>query len=160
VTTPAPKSRQLQIMEAVVALLGASGKPTGLTVHMDRSTPIWQDSLPAVVVYPAASPQGVEETVEHVRIPSTRVRRTLNFRTELRVSVAEGVAPITAVDPLYLWVVTQLAPVNSVAGAHIKGPIEVRSMSDALVEGESHFAAKAVEWEIQYDTPRADASGD
>ena len=144
-------------MKEVVTKLDAAGKPAGTTVHRYREQPIDVANLPAIVVYPAPSPQGVEETVEYVRIGGGRVRRKLNFRTELRIKTVDGTPATDTIDSLYTWVVKQLAPAGSLSSSGIVGgPHEVRSASEVFTEAETHVAVKVVEWEIEYQTLRTD----
>lgn len=149
------ESRQVTILTDLVGLLGASGKPTGLNVLLDPPGMVWQGSLPACGVYPAPNTNGDSETVDHPRMGSNRVRRSLFFRTELRAVVDPEESGVAIIDPIYVWVVEQLGAAGSIDGV-VRGPHELSSADGWLEQGEHSIKVKAVGWSLEYETLRND----
>lgn len=149
-------SKRIQILKAVATAIDQPGKPSGLTVHRNRQRSIYVDDLPAVVVYPALTPEGTEERVESARIGSAQVRRTLSFRTEIRVELDDATPPDDEMDPIYQWVVGQLAESGNLGGLTHRGPHEQSISSGVDTEGERWVAGMAVDWEAEFDTLRSD----
>lgn len=88
------------ILQHVVADLDAAGKPSGSTVHRQRTLPIEDDTLPAYVVY-LHTEQATPGDGRH----GYKVRRTTRVFVECRALVGAGTAPDAALDPLTSWAV-------------------------------------------------------
>jgi hypothetical protein len=101
-----PSSIRMQIMDALVAALSAGGAPTGLTVHRERTRPIEQDSLPAIMVYADDdTPKPLAQ--QHYAAPLTE--RHLSLALECRAQGAAGVSPDEALDPVLVWAASAVA---------------------------------------------------
>jgi len=135
-----------QIIAYVVAKLGESGKPAGLTVHRFRTRPIDRDSLPAQVVYPAGRDGGIAEAVSEYSGEGD-VSRELTLRVESRVA---GDAPDTLIDPLYVWAVKQIMSDTTLGGLAL-GVREEASSFDAD-EREVPVGACATDFVVTYST--------
>lgn len=95
-----------QILRSVKTLLEGTGKPTGLTVHRQRSRPLEQDDLPAIVVYPLSDDA---DDADH----DLAEDHTLTVALEMRVKVsatesAAGKSSDEVLDPLYTWSVSKM----------------------------------------------------
>jgi hypothetical protein len=141
-----PSRREL-VMQAIVAVLDAPGKPEGVTVHRSRHIPIERDELPALVVYRARPPVGGRS--EEVIRPDhdTQVERRLNVRIEARVTSAN---PEPALDPLYLWVVKALRE-DPTLGGLVLDLQEQGSDTDAAELGKP-VGAEGIDFEATYIT--------
>jgi hypothetical protein len=139
-----------QILRVVEALLGAAGKPAGLTVHRQRTRPIEGDTLPAILFYAAdddlISVGGADD--------SPLVERHMNLRVECRAVGTEITPPDAALDPLYVWAVGQLVGkgrLGGLASRVVEGRTEWYSK-----EGDVAVAAEAIIFTVKYRTARAD----
>lgn len=92
-------SRREQLVQRIVSLLDAVGKPAGLTVGRSRSLPLEQTSLPATLVYL------VGESVTREGRSDGRVKRAVTIRLEHR---AKGEPYDAQLDAQLVWATTQL----------------------------------------------------
>lgn len=98
-------SIRLQIMDALIGALTA-GAPAGLTVHRERTRPIEQESLPAIMVYSDDDiPKPLGE--QHYAAPLTE--RHLSLSLECRAQGSSGVSPDEALDPVLVWAAAAVA---------------------------------------------------
>lgn len=149
------ESRKLSVLKEIAAVLDGPGKPEGVTVHRQRDRPIWVDNLPAMVVYPAPNPNGVEEEVSWARMSQRmggQLGRTLNFRVELRAEVPDDEPATDVLDEMYVWAVKALHGSDRLNGLVVAGPREQRSASQSETDGERTIARMAIEFEAEYRT--------
>lgn len=146
-----------QIAAKAVDLLAASGDgltpPSDLTVHRERTRPITQDTLPAILVYF----EDEEPTpLAKQRFQAPIVERHMNLVLELRATPIAGQAPDEAVDPLYMWAVQQIMSNEKFSGLAMgvtEGP-----MKWTATEADKVFAGAALHLVIHYRTSRLDPS--
>lgn len=143
-------SRRELILQAVVAALGASSKPTGVAVHRYRTRPLERDALPALVVYPAVREGAVAETITRLDHDDA-LERALRVRVEIR---AEGEPPDEALDPLYVWVVKSLRADPTLGG--LAQDLEEEAVSFDAAERDAVYAAAAVDFHVTYYTSEDD----
>lgn len=108
-------SKRDLIVVAAVNALNAAGKPTGLTVHRQRTLSLSHNQLPAQVVY--AVQEEVNTGPGQGAGPDRRRKAIRTFRlcVEHRVD-AENDAPDAALDPLLSWAVQALCDDVSLGG--------------------------------------------
>jgi hypothetical protein len=139
-----------QIAVAVIAVLEQDGGPAGLTVHRERTRPITQDKLPAILAY---FEDDEPTPLAKQRFQAPVVERHLNLVLELRTT-GQGQSPDEAVDPLYLWAVQQIMADERFGGLAMgvtEGP-----MKWMAVESDVIFAGAALHLIIHYRTSRLD----
>jgi hypothetical protein len=139
------------VADIVAALSTATGKPSGLTVHRQRTLPIGADVLPSQVVYL------VDETV--VTGPGFGVGanalavREATVRVESRVSAGAS-TPDQALDPLLNWAVQKILADPTRGGlAHFT--IELGTQWAAADEDKVYGAAQT-DFKVKYTTSAAD----
>lgn len=147
-----------QIAAAVVNLLTGTGAetppaPAGLTVHRERTRPVEQDKLPAILVY-FEDEEPTPLAKQEFKAPITK--RHLGVVFEMRVVPDSGQAPDQAVDPLYLWIMQQIA-VDETLGGLAMGVTE-GPMKWTATEADRVFAGAALHLAIHYRTSRLDPS--
>lgn len=148
-----------QIVAAVAALVAASGGPTDLTVHRQRSRPLTEDTLPATVVYPQRRTRADETHDGHVMW-------LLELRLEHRTVVPsdqpweDATPPDQALDELLTWATTQLRGDPTLGG--LAEDLREVSVQWAAAEHDQVYAAAAQDVEIDYwtreDDPEESAS--
>lgn len=127
-------------------------KPSGLTVHRERTRPIETDSLPAILVYcedDAPKPIGSMR-----RAPLTE--REVTLALEFRAAGAAGVNPDQALDPLILWGTYQILGNESFGG--LANGVEEGKTVWRSKEGDIPLAAATTHLSIKYRTSRIDPS--
>jgi hypothetical protein len=134
-------SRLERIAQYLVAQIDADGKPEGLLVDRQRTLPLDETTLPAVVVY------FIKETAEKIAGRSTVVRRRAVFRIEKRVA---GEPTDQKLEPLRQWVVAQLMADFSLGGL-AKEIDEMGSQCDQIVK-DIVVGAEATDFEVTYYT--------
>jgi hypothetical protein len=147
-----------QLAAQVVAALSAEPagdveQPANLTVHRERTRPITQDNLPAILAYF----EDEEPTpLAKQRFQAPIVERHLNLVLELRVTPTADQSPDEAVDPLYLWAMQQVMVDEKFGGLAMgvtEGPMKwMATESDAIIAG------AALHLIIHYRTSRLDPS--
>jgi hypothetical protein len=140
-----------QIAAAVVSILQQPGAPGGLTVHRERTRPVDQDHLPAILVYF----EDEEPTpLEKQKFAAPLTQRHLNVVLEMRAVPQGGQAPDEAVDPLYLWAVQQIMQNEKFSGLALgvtEGPMKWTAKEADVV-----FAGAALHLCVHYRTSRLD----
>jgi hypothetical protein len=145
-----------QIAARAVAVLDGSAagnvpRPPGLTVHRERTRPIEQDSLPAIIVY-FEDEEPTPFAKQKFQAPLTE--RHLNAVLEMRATPDQGQAPDEAVDPLYLWAMQQIMSDEKFSGLAMgvtEGP-----MKWTAKEADAILAGAALHVCIHYRTSRLD----
>ena len=145
-----------QIVDEIVTLFGATGGPAGLGVHRERTRPLDQEQLPAVVIYFAE-----EEPIPlaHQQFKAPLVERQLALMIECRAIGTLAVAPDEALDPITVWVTKQLiqnaedatSPLRQLANEVMEGKTIWLSK-----EGDQPIAAAVVMFLVKYRTSRSD----
>jgi hypothetical protein len=145
-----------QLAAAVVTVLeadpaGEVAQPGNLTVHRERTRPITQDKLPAILAYF----EDEEPTpLAKQKFQAPIVERHLNLVLELRTTPIVDQSPDEAVDPLYLWVMQQVMADERFGGLAMgvtEGP-----MKWMAVESDVVVAGAALHLIIHYRTSRLD----
>ena len=119
-------------------------------MHRERTRPIEQDKLPAILVY---FEDDEPTPLEKQKFQAPLTQRHLNVVLEMR-AVASGQAPDEAVDPLYLWAVQQIMSNEKFSGLAMgvtEGP-----MKWTAKEADVIFAGAALHLVIHYRTSRLD----
>ena len=140
-----------QIVDGIVALLEASGSPAGLTVHRERTRPIEDDSLPALVVY---CEDEEPKSTDKQTFRSPLVERSLRLIVEARARATGGLAPDQALDPLLVWTAQQILQNETIGGLAI-GATEGKT-SWITKEADVVVAAAIANYHIRYRTARTD----
>ena len=140
-----------RIMLALVAALSASGGPSGLTVHRERTRPIEIDSLPAIMVYAEDDPPKPLAGQQY-RAPLTE--RQLTVGLQMRAAGSATTPPDAALDPLAIWIYQQIRADETFTGL-ANGVEEVRTVWNSK-EGDLPIAACTVHFTIKYRTSRLD----
>jgi len=146
-----------QIIVAIVGLLGGTNKPTGLTIHRERTRPIQDDELPAILVY-TEDDEPKPLSGQQYRAPL--VERQLVVYLEHRAAGSLSTPPDAALDPLIVWstrtmvgnekFVTTGFPDGLATGVH-EGKTAWMSR-----EGDKALAAASTQWVVKYRTSRLD----
>ncbi len=140
------KSIREQIVDAIVALLAIDG----LQVHRERTRPIEDDALPAVLLYfedEDPAPIGSERRAPHVE-------RALQVIVECRAAAIGGKSPDGALDPLLVWTSSQLLG-NETIGGLANGVAEGRTVWSSK-ESSIALASATSNYTIRYRTSRLD----
>jgi hypothetical protein len=150
-----------QIIGAAVAALSVASitkrdgsvvsKPTGLTIHRERTRPIEIDSLPAIMMYNDDDPPKplAQQTF---RAPLTE--HQLLAALELRAQGSAGVSPDAALDPLYVWAILALGADETFGG--LASGIEEGRTAWSSREGDVPVAAAKLSITVRYRTSRLD----
>jgi len=147
-----------QIAGLVVAALSGDAKgpvvkPDALTVHRERTRPIEQDQLPAILVY-FEDDEPTPLAKQRFQAPLTE--RHLNVVLELRTTPASGVSPDSAIDPLYIWAMQQIMADERFGGVAMgvtEGPTKWTAKEADVV-----LAGAALHLVIHFRTSRKDPS--
>ena len=140
-----------QIVDRIVALLEASGAPAGLAIHRERSRPIEDDSLPALVVY---CEDEEPKSTDKQTFRSPLVERSLRLIVEARARATGGLAPDQALDPLLVWTAQQILQNETIGGLAI-GATEGKT-NWITKEADVVVAAAIANYHIRYRTARTD----
>jgi hypothetical protein len=138
-------SKRDQIIVAAVALLGAAGKPTDLTISRQRTVSLSESDLPAQVLYAVH-----EEADASPGFGSDRkAKRKFRLCVESRVN-AENSTPDAALDPLLSWAVKQLCADVTLGGLSY----ELREIGTTWGESEQEkvYASAQQFFEVHYLT--------
>ena len=140
-----------QIVLAAVALLNASGKPSGLVVDRERTHPSESSQLPAIHVYcEDEEPSPLKD--QSFRSPI--VQHHLVLMCELRAQASASVPPDAAIDPLYVWAAQQVLQNEEFGGLAMgvtEGPMKWKSR-----EADAIYAAADLRFVVHYRTTRVD----
>jgi len=140
-----------QIVDGLVDLLQVDGAPEGLTVHRERTRPIENDSLPALLVY-------CEDDEPHATDKQTfrapLVERSLHVVVEVRAKVTGDLSLDKALDPLLVWTATRIMQNETIGGLAI-GAIEGKT-NWISKEADVVLAAAIANYHIRYRTARTD----
>jgi hypothetical protein len=149
-----------QIAAALVSVLsgtggelGALSSPPGLNVHRERTRPIEQEKLPAILVY-FEDEEPTPLAKQRFQAPLTE--RHLNVVIEMRAVPDSGKAPDEAVDPLYLWAMQQVMGDERLSGLAMgvtEGPMKWTAKEADVV-----IAGAALHLVVHYRTSRLDPS--
>jgi len=140
-----------QLVLAAVALLEAGGSPATLTVKRERTRPIEQAALPAILIY-CEDEEPSPLAGQKFRAPLTE--RHLNLVLELRALASDTVPPDAAIDPLYIWAIQQILGNEKFGGLAMgvtEGPTKWMSR-----EADATYAAAALHLIVHYRTSRLD----
>ncbi len=140
-----------QIADAVIAALVDPAGPAGLNVHRERTRPIEQDKLPAILVYF----EDEEPTpLEKQKFQAPLTQRHLGLVLEMRAVPSAGQAPDEAIDPLYCWSVQQVMKDEKFGGLAMgvtEGPTKWMAKEADVI-----YAGAALHLTIHYRTSRLD----
>lgn len=147
-----PASIREQIAVAVVAALSAAGRPTGLTVHRERTRPIETDALPAILVY--FEDDAAPKPFDGQKYRSPLVKRSVQISLQCRAAGSQGLPPDAALDPITVWA-TQRMFADETFGTLAIGVEEGRTEWKSR-EGDIPVAAATIRFSIDYRTARID----
>jgi len=140
-----------QIADAVIAGFSGTGAPIGLTVHRERTRPVEQDQLPAVLVY---FEDDTPETLDKQKFKAPLTERCLNLVAEIRAMPTTDQAPDEAIDAVYIWLMQTIAADESFGGLAMgvtEGPVKWFSKEADMI-----YAGAAVHLSVHYRTKRLD----
>jgi hypothetical protein len=139
-------SRRSLVVDAIVAALGAVGKPVGTTVHRSRTTPIEADGLPAMVVY------RLSESILKTDGPrASKVKRGLVVRVECRAAAAtDGETLEDALDPLTSWAVAGVLADPTLGG--LTDSVQEQGTQWATADTNLVYGAAVVDFLVPYIT--------
>jgi hypothetical protein len=124
-------------------------KPSDLTVHRLRLTPVEHDDLPAQVIYILDSPKPDEraaDTIDRVTRIGVESRKVIEL---------SGAPPDDQMDELEMWVVRAIMADPTLGGvAHLAE--EAGDDRDFPKKGERFFGQSALVFDIHYQTLRND----
>jgi hypothetical protein len=130
---------------------GDATPPANLTVHRERTRPIEQDKLPAILVY---FEDDEPTPLEKQKFQAPLTQRHLGVVLEMRAVPTTGQAPDEVVDPLYVWAVQQIMSnerFDGLAMGVTEGP-----MKWTAKEADAILAGAALHLVIHYRTSRLD----
>jgi hypothetical protein len=140
-----------QIMVLLVAALGASGKPSGLTVHRERTRPIEVDSLPAIMVY---ADDDVPKPLAGQNYAAPLTERQFSVVLECRAQGSGSVSPDAALDPVLVWAVQTIVAGERFGGL-ASGVEEGRTVWSSR-EADVPVASAKLSLTIKFRTARSD----
>lgn len=140
-----------QIIVAIVAILGAGGKPAGLIVHRNRTRTIESDTLPAILVY---AQDDEPKSWANQQYGAPLVERQLAVFLEYRALGALTVPIDETLDPLIVWGTRQMVA-NEKFGGLGNGVVEGKTLWLSK-EGDQVLAAASQLWTVKYRTSRLD----
>lgn len=140
-----------QIVDKVMTLFQAVGAPAGVTIHRERTRPLENEQLPAIVIY-----LGEEDPIPlaHQNFKAPLLERQLVLYVESRAIGLDGEAPDEALDPLTVWATKQLVGNEKLDGLAM-GVIEGKTVWLSK-EGDQPIAAALTMFVIRYRTDRID----
>lgn len=154
---PLPASIRERIVANVIAALGAAAtpdgysKPTGLTVHRERTRPIETDSLPAILVY---FEDDAPRDFDKQQYRSPLVIRDLAVALQCRAQGSQSVSPDQALDPVLVWAL-KAGLADETFGTLALGAQELKTEWKSR-EGDVPVAAATLHFSIRYRTSRLD----
>lgn len=128
-----------------VANVGSTTKPSGLTVHRQRTRPLGQDQLPAIVLWSSSEPREYDAT--------DKVDRTLSLHAECRVK-HDGTSGDEALDPLLVWAEKVLMADITLGGRCVD--ILAQETTWDLEDRDVPIARAAIRFEVKYQTKNND----
>lgn len=138
-----------QITALVVSAIGASGKPTGLTVDRFRERVYGEEQLPGASVYAAS------ESSEWVDMDNDPDTDALDCKLQLAIVLRTLGEPVDVVlDPIFVWVDRQM-----MADPTWGGLAQYTKRTNRQWEGankESEYGKMVVLYDIGYYTLTAD----
>jgi hypothetical protein len=146
-----PTSIREQIMVALMAALNGSSGITGLTVHRERTRPIENDSLPAILVY---ADDDVPKPLAQQMYAAPLTERQLSLSIECRAAGSSGVSVDQALDPVLVW-----------AASAVRADEKFGGLASSVEEGRTVWTSRetdtpvaAAKWSItiKYRTSRLD----
>lgn len=146
-----PSSIREQIAAAVIAAVSGTGAPPGLTVHRERTRPVEQEQLPAILIY---FEDDHPEPLAGQKFRAPLTERSLNLVAEIRGTPAGAQAPDEAIDALYVWLMQAVAADETFGGLAMgitEGPVKWFSK-----EADAIYAGAAVHLIVHYRTKRLD----
>jgi hypothetical protein len=143
--------REQIILALVAALTDQPNPPAGLTIHRERTRPIEQDSLPAIMVY---ADDDVPKPLAAQVYRSPLTERQLSLAIECRAQGSSTVPPDQALDPVLVFAALAVFADESFGGL-ASGVEEGRTV---WVSREGDVAVAAAKWGItvKYRTSRLD----
>lgn len=139
-------------MTALVAALSAGGSGiNGLTIHRERTRPIENDSLPAILVY---ADDDAPKPLAQQTYAAPLTERQLALSIECRAAGSSGVAVDQALDPLLVW-----------AASAVRADEKFGGLASGVEEGRTVWSSRetdtqvaAAKWgiTIRYRTSRLD----
>ena len=142
-------SKRDAIIATIAANLNGGSKPSGLTVHRQRTLPIASDVLPAQVVY------AISEEVDTGPGRSNfarKAKRKVTIAVESRVD--GGTSPDATLDPLLSWAVQTICA-DPTMGDTVEDCKEIGT-TWAQVDADQMYGAARTDFEITYITSAAD----
>jgi hypothetical protein len=141
-----------QIIVAVVAALTAqSSPPAGLAIHRERTRPIEQDSLPAIMVY---ADDDVPKPLAAQVYKSPLTERQLSLVIEARAQAASGIPVDQALDPVLVFAALAVFADETFGG--LASSVEEGRTVWSSREGDIAVAAAKWSITIKYRTSRLD----
>lgn len=140
-----------QIFDAIETVLAASGGPTGLTVHRERTRPIEKETMPAILLY---ADDDIPKPLGGQQYKAPLTERQLGLVCQCRAMGTLSISPDEALDPLIVWATKQIVG-NEQFGGLANGVDEQRTVWISR-EGEVPVAAAAIHFTVKYRTARAD----
>lgn len=141
-----------QIVSAIMTLLTATGLPPGAIVHRERTRPLENEDLPAIVVYfNEEEPLPITKQI----FKDIAVERQLALMVECRaIATPPTIAPDQSLDPLIVWVTQQIMANEKFAGLAM-GVTEGKTVWFSK-EGDQPIAACVILFLIRFKTDRID----
>jgi hypothetical protein len=157
VAPPVHWSIREKIILAIVAALDGGDKPSGLTIHRERTRPIQDDQLPAILVY---SEDDAPTPVGGQVYKSPLVERQLVIYLEHRAQGSIDDPPDAALDPLIVWstktmVGNEKFVVTGFPDGLATGVVEGKTAWMSR-QGDKSIAAASTQWIVKYRTSRLD----
>lgn len=140
-----------QIFVAIENVLTATGGPTGLTVHRERTRPIEKETMPAILLY---ADDDIPKPLAGQQYKAPLTERQLGLVCQCRAQGTLSISPDEALDPLIVWATKQIVG-NEQFGGLANGVDEQRTVWISR-EGEVPVAAAAIHFTVKYRTARAD----
>ncbi|MGH9685285.1 MAG: hypothetical protein ACRD4S_16945 [Candidatus Acidiferrales bacterium] len=140
-----------QIIAQIVTLLAASGAPAGLTIGRERVRPLETTELPAVMVY---FNDEKPKTLDNQQYKAPITVRELTIAAECRAVGSQSLSADAALDPLIVWVTTQILGNESFQG--LANGVEEGATIWWSREGDVAIAAATINFIIKYRTSRLD----
>jgi hypothetical protein len=139
------------ILDAFVALLNGTGKPSGLVVSRMQIAPKEESDIFSIVVRPER--ESIQRTEGRQRSYPIR-ERTLTVKLECRAKCAANQSADEALDPLLVWITKSLAVDQTFARYAVESDEEEITWEGA--NADSTFGLALVTYGVNYITNRAD----
>jgi hypothetical protein len=140
-----------QIFVAIQTLLEAAGGPAGLTVHRQRTRPIEEDTLPAILIY---ADDDAPKPLLNQQYNPPLTERQMMLVCECRAKGTLSISPDEALDPLLVWATQQIMQ-NQQFGGLANGADEQRTVWNSR-EGNIPVAAAGLHFLVKYRTATTD----